>query len=111
MRTLRFAVAAVLLAGSVQARPSTLPFLAPAGFTDALWVGSIPNPTAHAWTPDGRMLVCEKGTDAGGKVGPARLRVIKNGSLLATPFCTVTVDMDGERGMLGVAVDPSFNSN
>jgi len=112
MRTLRFAFAALLLAGSAQAKSSKPPFFfAPLGFTDALWVGSIPNPTAHAWAPDGRMFVCEKGTDAGSKMGPARLRVIKEGSLLATPFCTVTVDMDGERGMLGVAVDPNFNSN
>jgi len=39
------------------------------------------------------------------------LRVIKNGALLATPFVTVTVDADGERGLLGVAFDPNFASN
>lgn len=49
--------------------------------------------------PDGRIFVCEQG---------GRLRVIKNGALLATPFLTVNVDSSGERGLLGIAFDPSF---
>src|SRR5262249_18374337 len=40
-----------------------------------------------------------------------QLRVIKNGSLLATPFLTLTVDSTGERGLLGVAFDPNFAAN
>ena len=31
--------------------------------------------------------------------------------LLATPFLTLDVDADGERGLLGVAFDPDFASN
>src|SRR5262249_23318066 len=50
----------------------------------------------------GRIFVCEQG---------GTLRVIKNGTLLATPFLTVTVDSSGERGLLGVAFDPNFASN
>ena len=38
----------------------------------------------------------------------ARLRVIKNGALLATPFVTVTVNSAGERGLLGVALRPEL---
>lgn len=49
--------------------------------------------------PDGRIFVCEQG---------GRLRVIKNGALLATPFLTLNVDSSGERGLLGIAFDPSF---
>jgi glucose/arabinose dehydrogenase len=37
--------------------------------------------------------------------------VIKNGTLLAQPFLTVTVDSRGERGLLGVTFDPAFTSN
>jgi glucose/arabinose dehydrogenase len=33
------------------------------------------------------------------------------GALLATPFLTVSTDTNGERGLLGVAFDPSFALN
>ena len=59
-------------------------------------------PTAMAFAPDGRLFVAEQG---------GTLRVIKNGALLATPFVTVTVDSNGERGLLGVAFDPDFATN
>src|ERR1051325_1389928 len=74
----------------------------PSGFTDSLVAAGLTNPTAMALAPDGRIFVCEQG---------GRLRVIKNGALLATPFVTLTVDSAGERGLLGVAFDPNFVSN
>ena len=74
----------------------------PAGFTESRIATGISNPTAMAFAPDGRLFVCEQG---------GRLRVIKNNSLLATPFLTVTVSSTGERGLLGVAFDPAFASN
>ena len=40
-----------------------------------------------------------------------RLRIIKDGTLLPTPFLTVTVRSEGERGLLGVAFDPAFSTN
>jgi glucose/arabinose dehydrogenase len=52
--------------------------------------------------PDGRIFVCQQG---------GSLRVIKDGALLSTPFLTLSVDADGERGLLGVAFDPNFASN
>ena len=55
-----------------------------------------------AFAPDGRLFVAEQG---------GRLRVIKNGSLLATPFLTVPTTATGERGLLGVAFDPAFATN
>ena len=55
-----------------------------------------------AFAPDGRLFVCEQG---------GRLRVIKNGVLLATPFVTVSTDSSGERGLLGIAFDPDFANN
>jgi hypothetical protein len=38
-------------------------------------------PTAMQFAPDGRLFICEQ---------TGRLRVVKNGSLLPTPFVTVT---------------------
>ena len=54
------------------------------------------------FAPDGRLFVAEQG---------GRLRVIKNGALLSTPFLTLTVSSVGERGLLGVAFDPDFATN
>jgi glucose/arabinose dehydrogenase len=55
-----------------------------------------------SFAPDGRLFVCEQG---------GKLRVIKNGALLATPFVTLSVNSSGERGLLGVAFDPDFATN
>src|SRR5215470_736305 len=74
----------------------------PAGFTDSVVAGGLTNPTAMALAPDGRIFVCQQ---------TGQLRVIKNGALLSTPFLTVTVDSQGERGLLGVAFDPNFAVN
>src|SRR5262245_19812882 len=54
-----------------------------------------------ALVPDGRLLVAQQN---------GALRVIKNGTLLPTPFVKLTVDDTDERGLLGVAVDPSFST-
>ncbi len=74
----------------------------PAGFTSTDFVSGFYNPTAMAPMPDGRILVTEQ---------PGRLRVVKNDQLLTTPAVTVNVSFVGERGLLGVAVDPQFATN
>jgi len=74
----------------------------PTGFADSVVAAGLTNPTAMALAPDGRIFVCEQA---------GQLRVIKNGVLLSTPFLTVTVDSNGERGLLGIAFDPNFVSN
>ena len=74
----------------------------PAGFTETLVVNGLSRPTAMDFAPDGRLFVCLQG---------GQLRVIKNGTLLATPFLSLTVDSSGERGLLGVTFDPNFTSN
>jgi glucose/arabinose dehydrogenase len=73
----------------------------PSGFIDRVVANGIANPTAMAFDPSGRLFVAEQG---------GRLRVIKEGKLLATPFVSLSVDSSGERGLLGVAVDPQFSS-
>jgi glucose/arabinose dehydrogenase len=74
----------------------------PSGFTETQVAAGLASPTAMQFAPDGRLFVCEQA---------GRLRVVKNGSLLSTPFLTVTVSSSGERGLLGVAFDPAFASN
>lgn len=74
----------------------------PPGFTSAQFGSDVATPTAMAFAPDGRLFVCQQG---------GQLRVIKNGTLLPTPFVSLTVDPNGERGLLGVAFDPDFATN
>jgi glucose/arabinose dehydrogenase len=74
----------------------------PAGFIETQVTSGLSNPTAFTFAPDGRLFVCQQG---------GQLRVIKNGTLLGTPFLTVSVDSNGERGLLGVAFDPAFAAN
>jgi glucose/arabinose dehydrogenase len=74
----------------------------PTGFTETRLVDGLSNPTAMAFAPDGRLFVCQQG---------GRLRVIKDGVLLSTPFVTLNVASAGERGLLGVAFDPDFATN
>ena len=91
----------VVFAGCSALHASTLP----TGFSESQFGGSsanISSPTAMAFSPDGRLFVCQQS---------GQLRVIKQGTLLATPFLTVAVDSQGERGLLGVAFDPNFFTN
>ena len=74
----------------------------PAGFSETLVASGLASPTAMQFAPDGRLFVAEQG---------GRLRVIKDGALLPTPFLTLTVSSVGERGLLGVAFDPDFATN
>src|SRR5258708_37275321 len=72
----------------------------PTGFTEANWGNSTAsNSTAMEFAPDGRLFVCTQN---------GHLRVIDaSGTLLGPDFVTLTVDSTGERGLLGVAFDPS----
>ena len=74
----------------------------PSGFTETTIASGLANPTAMAFSPDGRLFVCKQ---------TGQLRVIENNQLLATPFVSLTVDSSGERGLLGVAFDPNFTVN
>ena len=74
----------------------------PAGFTETQVATGLSNPTAMEFAPDGRLFVCQQ---------TGQLRVIKNGALLSAPFFSLTVDSSGERGLLGIAFDPNFQTN
>ena len=57
----------------------------------------------HAGDGSGRLFVVEQ---------PGRIRIIKNGVLLATSFLDIgaRITSDGERGLLGLAFPPGFNT-
>src|SRR5690348_8208131 len=76
----------------------------PSGFTDTVLGGTnaLDRPVAMEFAPDGRIFVTEQ---------PGRIRVIKDGQLLPTPFASLTVSSVGERGALGITVDPNFAQN
>jgi glucose/arabinose dehydrogenase len=72
------------------------------GLQAVLVAQGLASPTTMQFAPDGRLFVAEQG---------GRLRVIENGSLLPSAFVTLPVDAAGERGLLGIAFDPSFAAN
>lgn len=74
----------------------------PTDFSRVLVDDGLSSPTSFAFLPDGRILVTQQG---------GALRVIKNGTLLTTAAITLTVTSSGERGLIGVAVDPDFANN
>src|SRR5205823_8371440 len=63
---------------------------------------AISNRTQMAFAPDGRLYVSQQ---------TGQLRVIQNDVLQSTPFVSLSVDSNGERGLLGVAFDPSYETN
>jgi len=75
----------------------------PSGFEDRL-VTAVADPTALAFTPNGRLLITGQG---------GTLRIYKNGAQLPSPALDLTAKIcrESERGLLGVAVDPAFASN
>jgi len=61
--------------------------------------------TGLAWAPDGsnRLFVSRKG---------GTIQIVKNGTLLLTPFATITpIFLDSECGLIGICFDPNFAAN
>jgi glucose/arabinose dehydrogenase len=74
----------------------------PAGFTRNLsYVTALSNATAFAQASDGRLFIAEQA---------GTLKLAANGSVQSTVL-TLTVDSQGERGLLGVALHPDFDTN
>lgn len=74
----------------------------PSGFSRVQVANGISSPTVMAFAPDGRIFVAQQN---------GTLRIVKNGALLATPFLQVSVNSSGERGLIGIALDPNFVTN
>lgn len=82
------------IAGSAQNYPS--------GFSQILVANNIELPTAMAFAPDSRIFVTQQG---------GALLLIKPGILKPDTILQLTVSALGERGLVGVIVDPDFSSN
>jgi glucose/arabinose dehydrogenase len=75
----------------------------PRGFVRTTFVPSLPSLAATmAFSPDGRLFIC---------LQDGEVRVVKNGLLRGQPFVTVPTIAAGERGLLGIAFHPGFESN
>jgi glucose/arabinose dehydrogenase/regulation of enolase protein 1 (concanavalin A-like superfamily) len=74
----------------------------PANFSQVEVASGISNPTVMAFAPDGRIFVAQQN---------GVLHVIKNGVKLATPAIQLPVNSSGERGLIGIALHPSFSTN
>jgi glucose/arabinose dehydrogenase len=74
----------------------------PPGFSHVPVSGGISNPTVMAFLPDDRIFVCEQA---------GKIHVIKDNVRLPAAFLQLTVNSSGERGLIGIAIDPDFASN
>ena len=87
---------------TAQARPLA-PLNLPGGFSSELVVSGLEYPTTFASLPDGRLLIAEKA---------GAVRLFKDGVLQPVPFIDIRgrVNSHHDRGLLGLAVDPDFDT-
>ena len=74
----------------------------PPGTSIQTMLSNMVQPVDLAFDPQGRLFYIER---------TRAVRLFANGVLQATPVITFSVDPSGERGLLGVAVDPDFNND
>lgn len=75
----------------------------PQGFQVQLVTSGLTLPTQMAFAPDGSLYIAEKN---------GSVRHFKDGVLRATPVITLSdVNNYGDRGLLGLALDPNFTAN
>ena len=92
---------AMIVAGSPRAEAATFP----PGFVQSEIAAGLSETIAMAFSPDGRLFVCEQ---------PGRVRIVKNGVLLPDALLTLdaeTSGSDGSNGLLGIVFDPAFATN
>lgn len=81
---------------SVEAAP-------PANFQRTLVIGAgLEGPSGFEFAPDGRIFVLQR---------TGEVKIYKNGALLPQNFAVLPSIAEGDRGMIGIAFDPQFNSN
>ena len=107
MKTFSFSCQTLVLAALAYflATPARAGGPLPPGFSDSVFTSGLDEPVSMAWAPDasGRLFVTEK---SGG------IRVIANGTLLATPFATFPqLYTASECGVLGLCFDPNYTVN
>lgn len=74
------------------------------GFSSKQVVAGLTAPIGFKFAPDGRIFIWEKA---------GRVRIFKNGILLATPFVDIRDDVNRntDRGLIGLELDPNFSTN
>ena len=94
-------VAALATFGIVVATPSLA--TPPSDFQTSLVIGDgLDGPSGFEIAPDGRIFVLERA---------GKIKIIKNGQLLPTPFADLPSEASGDRGLIGIAFDPGFGVN
>jgi glucose/arabinose dehydrogenase len=74
----------------------------PRGFMQVVVARGLVKPSGMAVAPDGRVFVIQQ---------TGELRVIQKGKLLPIPALKVATHTVGERGLVGITLDPKFASN
>lgn len=75
----------------------------PPGFQTSTVISSgLDEPSGFEFAPDGRIFILQRS---------GNVRVYKNGQLLSQPFVSLPSINTGDRGLIGIAFDPNFNSN
>jgi len=95
------AVVSILTLALATSAPAVRAAALPPGFVDEA-VATVASPTAVAFTPDNRRLI----TSQSGTLWVKSGTTLKKALDLSAAACS-----DSERGLLGVAVDPSFATN
>ena len=114
-RKLTAGIATLTLAATFGAARPTAAQTLPAGFTDSL-VTAVGSPTDIGFLPDGRMLITTQGgalrVYCPSNALPGCSSVGASGGLLPTAALNAATSgcTGSERGLLGVAVDPSFGA-
>jgi glucose/arabinose dehydrogenase/PKD repeat protein len=72
----------------------------PQDFQTSLVVGDgLNGPSGFEIAPDGRIFILERS---------GKIKIVKNGQLLPTPFADLPSEDTGDRGLIGIAFDPDF---
>jgi aldose sugar dehydrogenase len=106
-RSLPLAIVGFTLSAACAPSPPSSPLLEEqvptAGFKVETVAEGLEVPWSIVFAPDGRILFTER---------PGRVRVIKDGQLVAQPMHTLAdVEPSGESGLMGLALHPKFATN
>lgn len=93
---------AILLAFGLIFPSTSSAIQVPPGFNDSIFVAGLAQPTACEFAPDGRLFILQK---------QGTVRIFKNKTLLPQIALNIPVNSVSERGLLGIAFDPAFETN
>ncbi|MEM8599857.1 MAG: PQQ-dependent sugar dehydrogenase [Bacteroidota bacterium] len=98
------AILTSMLVGASSARAQETIPLAGGFRLEPFTTAPLSEPVKVAFAPDGRAFVLEK---------EGRVRIVQDGEVLPTPFLDLTDEVlySGDRGLLGLALDPNFAVN